>query len=29
MLLITVTMIGFALPLLSIILLKHTRFRNA
>jgi hypothetical protein len=29
MLLITVTMIGFALPLLAIILLKRTRFRNA
>jgi hypothetical protein len=29
MLLITVTVIGFALPLLAIILLKHTRFRNA
>ncbi|SEP18939.1 MULTISPECIES: hypothetical protein [unclassified Nitrosovibrio] len=29
LLLIAVTMIGFALPLLSIVLLKHTRFRNA
>jgi hypothetical protein len=29
MLLISVTVIGFALPLLSILLLKHSRFRNA
>jgi hypothetical protein len=29
LLLMTVTMIGFALPLLSILLLRHTRFRNA
>jgi hypothetical protein len=29
LLLIVVTIIGFALPLLSIMLLKHTRFRNA
>ncbi len=28
-LLITVTLIGFALPMLSILLIKHSRFRNA
>jgi hypothetical protein len=29
MLLISATAIGFALPLLAILLVKHTRFRNA